>query len=113
METFEDAFERGADGAIIGFTFPGRPTRVVWADVEVIWAGAIPPEELPEGIPRGSKGYDVRLGGLSFLEHPDAEPSELRPPRFADRPWLLTDYPDSVSWEELREAAEQALGSST
>ena len=113
METFEDAFERGADGAIIGFTFPGRPTRVVWADVEVIWAGTIPPEDLPDDIPRGSKGYDVRLGGLSFLEHPDAEPSELRPPRFADRPWLLTDYPDSVSWEELREAAEQALGSST
>jgi hypothetical protein len=110
-ETFMDAAERGADGAIIGFALRGHPTRVVWADVEVLSAGVIPPEELPPGIPRGSKAFDLRLAGLAFLEHPDAEPSELRPPRFAGRPWFLTDYPGHVSWTELRETADRVLDS--
>jgi hypothetical protein len=108
-ETFIDSVERGADGALIGFALGGRPTRVVWADVEVFSAGTIPPEELPPGIPRGTKAFDVRLAGLAFLEHPDAEPSELRPPRFAGRPWFLTDYPGHVSWTELRETADRVL----
>jgi hypothetical protein len=51
----------------------------------------------------------VRLAGLAFLEHPDAEPRELRPPRFAGRPWFLTDYPGQVSWTELRETADRVL----
>ena len=111
METFMDAVECGADGAHIGFALPGRPTRVVWADVELISAGVVPSEELPPGIPRGTKAFDSRLTGLSFLERPGAEPSELRPSRFTDRPWFLTDYPGRVSWAELRESAERVLES--
>jgi hypothetical protein len=110
-ETFIDAINRGVDGALIGFALPGRPTRVVWADVEVSSAGVVPPEELPAGIPRGTKAFDLRLAGLAFLEHSDAEPSELRPPRFAERPWFLTDYPGRVSWAELRQSSEVVLGS--
>src|SRR5262245_25002282 len=48
MDTLMEAAERGADGAMIGFALPGRPTRVVWADFEVFWGGDVPPDELPD-----------------------------------------------------------------
>jgi len=91
VETIMDALDQGADGILIGFALHGRPTRVVWADVEVIPAGIIPPQELPLDVPPGSRAFDLRLAGLSFIENPDpdVEPSQLRPSRFADRPWSL------------------------
>jgi hypothetical protein len=111
VETFMDALDQGADGILIGFALKGRPTRVVWADVEVIPAGIVPPEELPPDVPSGTRAFDLRLAGLSFIENPDpdVEPSQLRPSRFADRPWFLTDYPGRGSWTQLREAADQVL----
>lgn len=111
VETFMDALDRGTDGILIGFALQGRPTRVVWADVEVIPAGIVPPEELPPDVPSGTKAFDLRLAGLSFIENPDpdVEPSQLRPSRLADRPWFLTDYPGRGSWTQLRDAAEQVL----
>ena len=64
-----------------------------------------------DGYVTGTTAFDLRLAGLAFLEHSDAEPSELRPPRFSERPWFLTDYPGRVSWAELRQSSEVVLGS--
>jgi hypothetical protein len=49
----------------------------------------------------------MRVSGFAFVENLDAEASELRPARFAERPWFLTEYPGRVSWTELRQAAER------
>jgi hypothetical protein len=106
-ETFETAVERKAAGFIIGFALRGRPTRVVWADVLVVPAGIVPPEQLPPGVPPGTRAFDTRLSGFAFVENPDADASELRPSRFAERPWFLTEYPGRVSWTELRQAVER------
>jgi hypothetical protein len=103
-ETFKTAIDRGADGILIGFAFRGRPTRVVWADF-AIHAEIVPPDDLPPNMPPGTQAYDLGFAGLSLLEHPDAEPSQLRPNRFRERPWFLTYYPGRVfgrvSWTKL------------
>jgi hypothetical protein len=107
METFRSAVERDAAGFLIGFALRGRPTRVMWLDIAVIPAGILSPGELPPNVPPGTRAFDMRLSGFAFVENPDAEASELRPSRFAERPWFLTEYPGRVSWTELREAAER------
>jgi hypothetical protein len=106
-ETFQTAVERNAAGFLIGFALPGRPTRVVWVDVLVIPAGFLSLRELSPNVTPGTKAFDMRVSGFAFVENPDAEASELRPTRFAERPWFLTEYPGRVSWTELRQAAER------
>lgn len=106
-ETFQTAVERNAAGFLIGFALPGRPTRVVWVDVLVIPAGFLSPGELSPNVPPVTGAFDMRVSGFAFVENPDAEPSELRPTRFAERPWFLTEYPGRVSWTDLRQAAER------
>jgi len=111
VETFKAAIGTDTQGFDIGFALPGRPTRVVWVDVEVIPEGVLLQEELPPGVPAGSKAFDMRVMGFHFVEHPDAEAPALRPIRSADRPWFLTNYPGQVSWKRLCGAA-QRLGPS-
>ena len=106
-ETFQTAIERNAAGFLIGFALPGRPTRVVWVDVQVIPAGFLSQGDLPPNVPPSTRAFDMRVSGFAFVENPDAEASELRPSRFADRPWFLTEYPGRVLWTELRQAAER------
>jgi hypothetical protein len=77
VEMFKTAIDRDAQGFDIGFAPTGRPTRVVWADVEVIRVGVLLPEELPPDVPPGSKAFDMRVVGFLFVEHPDAEPVAL------------------------------------
>ncbi len=107
--TFTNAVDQGADGILIGFVLSRHPTRVVWTDFERIGAGIVHAGEPPPDVPPGTRASDWRLAGLAFLEHPDAEPSRLRPSRFAERPWFLTDYPGAASWTRLRRAAELEL----
>jgi hypothetical protein len=106
-ETFQTAVERNTPGLLIGFALPGRTTRVLWVDVLVIPAGFLSPGELPPNMTPGTRAFDMRVSGFTFVENPDAEASELRPSRFAERPWFLTEYPGRVSWTDLRQAAER------
>jgi len=110
VENIQAASESDADGCDIGFALRGSPTRVIWADVEVIRTGIRFPEEYPPNVPPGSEMFDIRVAGYAFVEHPDAEPSELRPSRSANRPWFLTNYPGRVSWARLVHAAERLCG---
>ena len=71
VEMFKTAIDRDAQGFDIGFAPTGRPTRVVWADVEVIRVGVLLPEELPPDVPPGSKAAGgssarspLRIGAL-------------------------------------------------
>jgi len=106
-ETFQTAVERNAPGFLIGFALTGHPTRVVWVDVLVIPAGFASPGELSPNVAPGTRAFDMRVSGFAFVENPYAEASELRPARFAERPWFLTEYPGRVSWTELRQATER------
>jgi hypothetical protein len=59
-ETFQTAVERNAAAFLIGFALPGRPTRVVWVDVQVIPAGFLSPGELPPNVPPGTRARSTR-----------------------------------------------------
>lgn len=109
VETFETAVERRAAALLIGFALRGRPhaRRVGRRLADPSWGRA--PEQLPPGVAPSTRAFDTRLSGCAFVENPDAKASELRPSRFADRPWFLTDYPCRVSWRELGQVAERPV----
>lgn len=109
LATFETAIESDADGFLVGFAIRGAPTRVVWANVEVIRAGILSPGELQPDPGPGTAAFDMRLAGLVFVEDPLAEPSDLRPSLLADRPWVLMPYPGPVSWSSLLRTAAYLL----
>ncbi len=71
----------------------------------MIPAGFLSPGELSPNVPPGTRAFDMRVSGFAFVENLDAEARQLRPARFAERPWFLTEYPGRVSWTELRQAA--------
>ena len=110
-----EGIDQSADHVLIGFRVKGPVVRIVWAKVEVIALGSLADKDLAPNLPpseEGYEGWDFRLDGLTFVQGPTAELTDLdeaKPDGLEDAPAILVPYPGRVSWEKLRQTAERLL----
>jgi hypothetical protein len=113
---YVEAIDNSADRVLVGFQVRDPAVRIVWARVKVIPVGLLEEEEVvASALPPSEERYeawDFRLDGLTFVEGPTGELSDLdeaKPDGLENSPAVLFSYPGRGSWEKLRQVFEQSL----